>query len=111
MIVTLPLHESLPWYAAFIALANPPGAVGVLVGRQLLKDEIKRLTSGKYRISGTYDEPNVEFVAMFAKDIEGTAAKPGAEAPTPAEAGQAGEAAGRRPGTVPCRRVRRPELV
>lgn len=89
MIVTLPLHEGLPWYAAFIALANPPGAVGVLVGRQLLKDEIKRLASLRYRISGTYDEPNTELVAMFENDIEGTTADPAPDGGASREAGDA----------------------
>ncbi len=81
MIVTLPLHQSLPWYAAFIALANPAGAVGVLVGGQLLREPLSRLTSGKYRIGGTYDEPEVDFVSIFAEDIEGTAAPEAAEEP------------------------------
>lgn len=83
MIVTLPLHQSLPWYAAFIALANPAGAVGVLVGGQLLREPLSRLTSGKYRIRGTYDEPEVDFVSIFAEDIGGTAAPEGAEGATP----------------------------
>ena len=80
MIVTLPLHQSLPWYAAFIALANPAGAVGVLVGGQLLAEPLSRLTSGKYRIRGTYEEPEVDFVSIFAEDIEGTAAPEAARA-------------------------------
>ena len=80
MIVTLPLHQSLPWYAAFIALANPAGAVGVLVGGQLLAEPLSRLTSGKYRIRGTYEEPEVDFVSIFAEDIEGTAAPADARA-------------------------------
>ena len=84
MIVTLPLHQSLPWYAAFIALANPAGAVGVLVGGQLLREPLSRLTSGKYRIGGTYDEPEVDFVSIFAEDIEGTAAPEAAEEAVPA---------------------------
>ncbi|MYB36766.1 MAG: hypothetical protein F4Y26_05105 [Gammaproteobacteria bacterium] len=86
MIVTLPLHQSLPWYAAFIALANPAGAVGVLVGGQLLREPLSRLTSGKYRIGGTYDEPEVDFVSIFAEDIEGTAAPEAAEEPMSAPA-------------------------
>ena len=86
MIVTLPLHQSLPWYAAFIALANPAGAVGVLVGGQLLREPLSRLTSGKYRIGGTYDEPEVDFVSIFAEDIEGTAAPDAAEEAVPAPA-------------------------
>ncbi len=69
MIASLPLHSSLPWYAAFLALSNPAGAAAVVVGRQVFKDQLRRLTSGKYRIGGTYDEPEVEFVGMFDDDI------------------------------------------
>lgn len=69
MIATLPLHSSLPWYAAFLALSNPAGAAAVVVGRQVFKDQLRRLSSGKYRIAGTYDEPEVEFVGMFDDDI------------------------------------------
>lgn len=66
MVVTLPVHASLPWVAGFLALSNPPGAAAVVVGRQVFKDQIRRLTSGKYRISGTYEEPEVEFEGPFA---------------------------------------------
>ena len=70
MVVTLPLHSSLPWYAAFLALSNPAGAAAVVVGRQVFKDQIRRLTSGKYTIRGTYDEPEVEFVGVFVDDVK-----------------------------------------
>lgn len=70
MVVTLPLHSSLPWYAAFLALSNPAGAAAVVVGRQVFKDQIRRLTSGKYRIRGTYEEPEVEFVGIFVDDVD-----------------------------------------
>jgi uncharacterized protein YhdP len=70
MIASLPLHRSLPWYAAFLVAAqNLPGAAAVLVGRQVFKDQLTRLTTGKYRIGGTYDEPEVEFVGMFDDDM------------------------------------------
>ena len=70
MVVTLPLHSSLPWYAAFLALSNPAGAAAVVVGRQVFKDQIRRLTSGKYTIRGTFDEPEVEFVGVFVDDVD-----------------------------------------
>lgn len=79
MVVTLPVHNSLPWAATFLALSNPAGAAAVVVGRQVFKDQIRRLTSGKYRIRGTYEEPEVEFEGVFtdhvdvAAGVEGTA--------------------------------------
>ena len=99
MVVTLPVHASLPWVAGFLALSNPPGAAAVVVGRQVFKDQIRRLTSGKYRISGTYEEPEVEFEGPFADHgdvatgVERTAGTPGhsgedaAESVTPTASG------------------------
>lgn len=62
MLVTLPLHASLPWYAAFLATSNPLAAVGFLFGQQVFKDPIKRLASGVYSVTGRYDDPDVAFV-------------------------------------------------
>ena len=73
MVVTLPLHSSLPWYAVAVLLSNPASAAtaaAVVLGRQVFKDQLRRLTSGKYRIRGTYDEPEVEFVGIFVDDVE-----------------------------------------
>lgn len=86
MVVTLPVHNSLPWAATFLALSNPAGAAAVVVGRQVFKDQIRRLTSGKYRIRGTYDEPEVEFEGVFADhdvaaEVEGSAGSPATEDP------------------------------
>ncbi len=70
MIVTLPLSSSLPWYAAWLATTEPVSAVGVLVGRQIFKEQIKTLSSAKYRITGTIEEPNPEFVDIFRSEME-----------------------------------------
>ena len=71
LVVTVPLLTSnLPWYAAFLAFSNPAGAAGVWLGRQVFKDQLKRLSSGKYRVGGTYDEPQVEFLSIFDNDID-----------------------------------------
>ena len=71
LVVTVPLLTSnLPWYAVFLAFSNPAGAAGVWLGRQVFKDQLKRLSSGKYRVGGTYDEPQVEFLSIFDNDID-----------------------------------------
>ena len=70
MIVTLPLSSSLPWYAVWIAATEPVTAVGVLVGRELFKEQIKTLSSAKYRITGTIEEPNPEFVDIFRSEMD-----------------------------------------
>ena len=81
MVVTLPVHNSLPWAATFLALSNPAGAAAVVVGRQVFKDQIRRLTSGKYRIRGTYDEPEVEFEGVFADHVDVAAGVEGPGSP------------------------------
>lgn len=89
LVVTVPLLTSnLPWYAAFLAFSNPAGAAGVWLGRQVFKDQLKRLSSGKYRVGGTYDDPKVEFLSIFDNDIDlapsasPAPAAPAASAPT-----------------------------
>lgn len=83
MIVTVSiLHRNLPWYAAFLAFSNPASAAGVLLGSQVLfKDQIKQISSGKYTIGGTYEDPDVKFVGIWREDIA---------APTPPADAQAG---------------------
>lgn len=69
MIVTLPLSSSLPWYA-WIATAEPVTAVGVLVGSEIFKQQIRTLSSAKYRITGTIEDPNLEFVDIFRNQMD-----------------------------------------
>ena len=69
MIVTLPVSQSLPWYAAYLALANPAAGVGVLVANEIFGSQIENLSSGKYHIGGTLDEPIVEFDSIFTKEM------------------------------------------
>ncbi len=65
MLVTLPVSRSLPWYAAYVALANPLAGLGVLVGERVLRKPLEQFSSAKYRIGGTLDDPAVEFVSVF----------------------------------------------
>ncbi|MCZ6888497.1 MAG: DUF3971 domain-containing protein [Gammaproteobacteria bacterium] len=69
MIVTLPVTKSLPWYAAWIALAvSPPLGAGILVGREIFGDQIDQISSARYRVTGTLDDPQPKFVGIF--DVE-----------------------------------------
>jgi uncharacterized protein YhdP len=84
MIVTLPVTRSLPWYAAYVALANPLAGIGVLVGERVLRKPLEQFSSARYRISGTLDDPLVTFVSVFdvtPADLPGDAAA----APAPDE--------------------------
>lgn len=65
MIVTLPVTKSLPWYAAYVALANPLVGAGILVGERVLRKPIEQFSSAKYAISGTLDDPDVNLVRVF----------------------------------------------
>ncbi len=74
LVVTLPVSDSLPWYAAYVAIANPVAGVGVLIGRRIFGTQIENLSSGKYRISGTLDDPRVEFDSIFTADMDDSSA-------------------------------------
>ena len=65
MVVTLPVTKGLPWYAAYIALANPLAGLGVLVGERVLRKPLEQFSSAKYQISGTLDDPQLKFVGVW----------------------------------------------
>jgi len=70
MIVTLPVTKGLPWYAAYIAIANPLAGLGVLVGERVLRKPLEQFSSAKYQISGTLDEPEVKFVGVWDTSMD-----------------------------------------
>jgi uncharacterized protein YhdP len=70
MIVTLPVTRSLPWYAAYIALANPLTAIGVLVGERVLRKPIEQFSSAKYTITGAIDDPELTFVNVWDRSVD-----------------------------------------
>ncbi|MBT4493379.1 MAG: TIGR02099 family protein [Gammaproteobacteria bacterium] len=66
LIVTLPVSRTLPWYAAYSAIATGPLAgAGVMIAQKVFENQINQMSSAKYKITGTIDEPNIEFVAIF----------------------------------------------
>ncbi len=65
MIVTLPVSKNLPWWAAFVSLGNPLAGIAVLAGERVLRRPLETLSSAKYVISGTLDDPTVEFVTIL----------------------------------------------
>ncbi len=70
MIVTLPVSDSLPWYAVYVSLANPVAGLAVLAGQQALKKPIKQLSTAKYQISGSWDDPEVRFVGIWDDNVQ-----------------------------------------
>ena len=70
MVVTLPVNKSLPWLGAYLALANPAVGIGVLVGERILRKPIKGLSSAKYKLSGSVEDPQLELVSVFDRSME-----------------------------------------
>ncbi|MCP5179420.1 MAG: hypothetical protein H6994_06030 [Pseudomonadales bacterium] len=89
LVVTLPVSKNLPWYGVYIALANPLAGLGVLVGERVLRKPLEQVSSAKYRVQGTLDEPDVRFVELFANKVSGknaASAPPAEQTSAPAEA-------------------------
>ena len=73
MVVTLPVSSSLPWYAAYLGFVNPIAAGAVLVGERLFRNQIDKMSSAKYKVTGTLQNPEVNFQQVFPKAMDGTA--------------------------------------
>jgi len=62
----LPVGRTLPWYAAYSAIATGPLAgAGVMIAQKVFESQIDQMSSAKYRITGSIDEPDIEFIAIF----------------------------------------------
>lgn len=72
MVVTLPVSDSLPWYAAYLAFVNPLAGLGVALGERVFRKPIERMSSAKFEVSGSLDDPQVVFSELFNQDIEET---------------------------------------
>ena len=70
MIVTLPVSDSLPWYAAYVALANPLAGIGVAVGERILRKPIRRMSSAKFSVAGSIEDPEVKFLTLWGQPID-----------------------------------------
>lgn len=66
MVVTLPVGRTLPWYAAYSAIATGPLAgAGVMLAQKVFENQIDQMSSAKYKISGSIEEPDIQFVTIF----------------------------------------------
>ena len=70
MVVTLPVNKSLPWLGAYLALANPVVGISVLLGERIFRKPIKGLSSAKYKITGSFDDPDLELVSIFDRSMD-----------------------------------------
>ena len=76
LIVTLPLTKGVPWYAAYVALANPLAGLGVLVGERVLRKPLEQLSSAKYEVSGAITDPEVKLVGIFNNRLNKVVTEP-----------------------------------
>ncbi|HIG40164.1 MAG: YhdP family protein [bacterium] len=77
LIVTLPVSRNLPWYAAYSAFAvSPLTGAGVFLAQKLFQNQIDALSSAKYRITGSIDEPVIEFDSMFNDTVRASPDEP-----------------------------------
>jgi len=63
LVATLPVANNLPWVAALAG--GLPVAAGVFVVSKVFEKQMNRLSSGVYRIGGTWDEPEINFDRIF----------------------------------------------
>lgn len=70
VVVTLPLTSSLPWWVG-IATASPVAVISALVGRKIFEGQLDRMASMKYRVTGSLDDPKIQFVGLFRDSLEG----------------------------------------
>ena len=82
--VTLPLVENIPWVAALAG--GLPIAAGAYLASRVFEDQVTRLSSGVYSVTGPVNSPEVKFIRVF--DARRSAEKMGetAEDQSPAPA-------------------------
>ena len=67
MIVTLPVSRNLPWYSA--VMVSPVVGAGVFLVKKVFEDQIDQMSSAKYKVTGTIDEPIIEFSNIFSNTV------------------------------------------
>ena len=61
--VTLPLVDNIPWVAALAG--GLPVAAGAYLASKIFEDQVNRLSSGVYEVTGDIAQPSVRFVRVF----------------------------------------------
>jgi uncharacterized protein YhdP len=63
LVVTLPLVDNIPWVAALAG--GLPIAAGAYLASKVFEDQMTRLSSGVYSVTGPAASPEVKFVRVF----------------------------------------------
>ncbi|MFV8820121.1 YhdP family protein [Haliea sp. E17] len=67
LVATLPVASNLPWVAALAG--GLPVAAGVFVVSKVFEKQVNRLSSGVYRIEGTWNDPELTFDRIFDDEL------------------------------------------
>jgi uncharacterized protein (TIGR02099 family) len=67
MIVTLEVSRNLPWYSAIVV--SPMVGATVFLAQKVFQNQINQLSSAKYQVTGTVEEPIIEFVNIFDDSV------------------------------------------
>jgi uncharacterized protein (TIGR02099 family) len=68
LVATLPVATNLPWVVALVG--GLPAAAGVYITSKLVEKQVDRLSSISYKISGPWDDVDVEVDRIFASDLK-----------------------------------------
>lgn len=68
--VTLPLVDNIPWVAALAG--GLPVAAGAYLASKIFEDQVNRLSSGVYEVTGDIAQPSVRFVRVFDARANGS---------------------------------------
>jgi uncharacterized protein (TIGR02099 family) len=75
LIVTLPINRNIPWYAAYSAIfIGPLTGASVYLAQRIFADQIDTLSSAKYHIAGSVENPSIEFVSIFSDTVRDSTA-------------------------------------
>ncbi len=65
LVVALPLTTNLPWIVALTLPGGIPIAAGVFVAGKVFEKQLQKLSSAVYHVSGTLDNPKIEFKRLI----------------------------------------------
>jgi len=64
LVATMPVGTNLPWVAALVG--GLPAAAGVYLTSKLFKKEVDKLSSISYRVTGSWDDPELRVDRIFS---------------------------------------------
>lgn len=100
LIVTIPVNSNATWIAALAA--GLPVAAGVWAVSKVFGDQIDKLSSVNYAISGTLDEPSVKFIGLLPElSTKNKAGKSTSNVPQPPKLLQRSQAPVQEPAPAP----------